>query len=123
MICPKCLGSGWRLYFVETVEGEEERAWELCSECREGDAFPSKEGGQASASSSLRSSQAIASPVARTSHAHSNGGEGSAAESCEALNRMRVTRPLNACRGSNGSYRPGSLEDTRNSPKCCNKEV
>ena len=56
MICPKCLGCGWRLYFVETVEGEEERAWELCSECREGDAFPSKEGGQASASSSLRSS-------------------------------------------------------------------
>jgi hypothetical protein len=54
MICPGCLGCGWRHYFVETVEGEEERAWELCSECREGDAFPSKEGGQASAPSSPR---------------------------------------------------------------------
>jgi len=43
-------------YFVETVEGEEERAWELCPECRGGDAFPSREGGQASASSSPRSS-------------------------------------------------------------------
>jgi hypothetical protein len=56
MICPECLGCGWRPYFVETVEGEEERAWELCPECRGGDAFPSKEGGQAPTSSSLRSS-------------------------------------------------------------------
>jgi hypothetical protein len=56
MICPKCLGCGWRPYFVETVEGEEERAWELCPECREGDAFPSKEARQATASSSPRSS-------------------------------------------------------------------
>jgi hypothetical protein len=45
MICPKCLGCGWRLYLVETVEGEEERAWELCPECAGGDAFPPKEGG------------------------------------------------------------------------------
>jgi hypothetical protein len=43
-------------YFVETLEGEEERAWELCPECGDGDAFRSKEGGQASASSSPRSS-------------------------------------------------------------------
>ena len=56
MICPECLGCGWRSYLVETVEGGEERAWELCPECGGGDAFPSKEGGQASASSSLRSS-------------------------------------------------------------------
>ena len=69
MICPGCLGCGWRPYFVETVEGEEERAWELCPECRGGDAFPSREGGQASASISPRSSYAIASPVAATSHA------------------------------------------------------
>jgi uncharacterized protein YbbK (DUF523 family) len=40
MICPGCLGCGWRSYFVETVEGEEERAWKLCPECGGGDAFP-----------------------------------------------------------------------------------
>ena len=102
MICPKCLGCGWKPYFVETVEGEEERAWELCPECSEGDAFPSREDEQASAPSSPKSSWAIASPVPTTSHAHSNGGEGSAAESCETLNGirvigMRVTRPRNAC--------------------------
>ena len=56
MICPECLGCGWRPYFVETLEGEEERAWELCLECGGGDAFPSKEGGQAPTSSSLSSS-------------------------------------------------------------------
>ena len=66
MICPKCLGCGWGPYFVETVEGEEERAWELCPECREGDVFPSKEARQASASSSRESSQAITSPFATT---------------------------------------------------------
>jgi hypothetical protein len=41
---------------VETVEGGEERAWELCPECGGRDAFPSKESGQASASSSPRPS-------------------------------------------------------------------
>jgi hypothetical protein len=56
MICPECLGCGWRLYFVETIAGEAERAWELCPECREGDAFPSREDGQAPASSSPMSS-------------------------------------------------------------------
>jgi hypothetical protein len=35
MICPECLGCGWRPYFVETVEDEVERAWELCPECGE----------------------------------------------------------------------------------------
>jgi hypothetical protein len=44
MICPGCPGCGWRTYFVETVEGEEELAWELCPECGGGDAFPLKEG-------------------------------------------------------------------------------
>ena len=34
MICPECLGCGWRPYFVETLEGEEERAWELCHDRR-----------------------------------------------------------------------------------------
>jgi hypothetical protein len=47
MSCPGCLGCGWRPYVVETVESEEERAWELCPECQGGDAFPSEEGGQA----------------------------------------------------------------------------
>ena len=42
--CPECGGTGWRLYRVETVEGEEEWAWELCPECGGGDAFPPKEG-------------------------------------------------------------------------------
>jgi hypothetical protein len=56
MISPECLGCGWRPYFVETLEGEEEQAWELCLECGDGDAFPSKEGGQAPTSSSLSSS-------------------------------------------------------------------
>jgi hypothetical protein len=56
MICLECLGCGWRSYFVETVEGGEERAWELCPECWGGDAFPSKESGQAPTSSSLSSS-------------------------------------------------------------------
>ena len=55
MICPEYLGCGWMPYFVETVEGEE-RAWELCQECGGAEAFPSKEGGQVSASSSPRSS-------------------------------------------------------------------
>jgi hypothetical protein len=32
-VCPECFGRGWRLYRVETVEGEEEWAWELCPEC------------------------------------------------------------------------------------------
>jgi hypothetical protein len=41
---------------VETVEGEDERAWELCPECKGGDAFPPKEREAAQASSSLRSS-------------------------------------------------------------------
>ena len=45
MICPKCLGCGWRPYFGETLEGEEERAWELCPEYGGRDAFHSKEGG------------------------------------------------------------------------------
>src|SRR5215217_5280029 len=40
MICPGCSGCGWRPHFVETVDGETERAWELCSECKVGDAFP-----------------------------------------------------------------------------------
>jgi hypothetical protein len=40
MICPGCPGCGWRPYFVETGEGEEELAWELCPECGGGDAFP-----------------------------------------------------------------------------------
>lgn len=31
--CPECLGCGWRPYCVETVEGGEEWAWELCPEC------------------------------------------------------------------------------------------
>ena len=56
MICSECLGCGWRPYMVETVEDDEERAWDLCPECRGGDAFPSKEGEAAQASSSLRSS-------------------------------------------------------------------
>jgi hypothetical protein len=56
MICPECLGCGWRPYFVETLEGEEERAWELCSECGDGVVFPSEEDGQALTSSSRRSS-------------------------------------------------------------------
>jgi DnaJ-class molecular chaperone len=43
-VCPECGGSGWRLYSVETVDGEEEWAWELCPECEGGDAFPSREG-------------------------------------------------------------------------------
>jgi hypothetical protein len=64
MICPECLGCGWRPYVVATVEDEVERAWELCLECKGGDAFPPKEDGQASAPSSLRSSWAIMSPVA-----------------------------------------------------------
>ena len=41
--CPECGGSGWRLYPVETIEGEAEWAWELCPECKSGDAFPPKE--------------------------------------------------------------------------------
>jgi hypothetical protein len=56
MICPECLRCGWRPYFVETVEDEVERAWELCPECGGGEAFPSEEGGQPSAPSSLSSS-------------------------------------------------------------------
>ena len=44
VVCPECFGRGWRLYRVETVEGEEEWAWELCPECEGGDAFPPKEG-------------------------------------------------------------------------------
>ena len=43
--CLECGGSGWRLYTVETVEGQEEWAWELCPECGGGDAFPPEEGG------------------------------------------------------------------------------
>jgi DnaJ-class molecular chaperone len=43
-VCPECGGSGSRLYSVETVDGEEEWAWELCPECEGGDAFPSREG-------------------------------------------------------------------------------
>ncbi len=42
--CPECSGSGWVMYTVETVEGEEEWAWKLCPECVGGDAFPPKEG-------------------------------------------------------------------------------
>ena len=64
MICSECLGCGWRPYMVETVEDDEERAWELCPECKGGDAFPSKEGEAAQASSSLRSSSTITSYVA-----------------------------------------------------------
>jgi hypothetical protein len=79
MICPGYLGCGWRPYIVETVEGEEERAWELCPECG-WRRLPPKEGGQASAPSSPRSSKAIAFPVATTSHAYLKGGEGPAAE-------------------------------------------
>lgn len=45
VVCPECSDRGWRLYRVETVEGEEEWAWELCPECEGGDAFPPKEGG------------------------------------------------------------------------------
>jgi hypothetical protein len=56
MICSECLGCGWRAYMVETVEGEDERAWELCPECKGGDAFPPKEREAAQASSSMRSS-------------------------------------------------------------------
>src|SRR5215210_2553797 len=41
-VCPECSGRGWRLYRVETIEGEEEWAWELCQECEGGDAFPPK---------------------------------------------------------------------------------
>jgi hypothetical protein len=44
MICPKCLGCGWRPYFVERVEDEEELAWELCPECKVGEAFPPRAG-------------------------------------------------------------------------------
>jgi hypothetical protein len=44
-VCPECSDRGWRLYRVETAEGEEEWAWELCPECEGGDAFPPKEGG------------------------------------------------------------------------------
>jgi hypothetical protein len=39
-VCLECGGSGWVMYMVETVEGEEEWAWSLCPECRGGDAFP-----------------------------------------------------------------------------------
>jgi hypothetical protein len=53
--CPECGGSGWRLYMVETVEGEEEWAWELCPECGGGDALPPKEGRAVGASSTSRS--------------------------------------------------------------------
>ena len=37
---PGCLRCGWRPYFVETVEGKVEWAWELCPRCEGGDAFP-----------------------------------------------------------------------------------
>ena len=40
LVCSECFGRGWRPYRVETVEGEVEWAWELCPECRGGDAFP-----------------------------------------------------------------------------------
>ncbi len=36
--CPECLDCGWRPYFVETVDGEQECAWELCPECKSEDA-------------------------------------------------------------------------------------
>jgi hypothetical protein len=75
-VCPECDGSGWRLYRVETVEGEEEWAWELCPECGGGDAFPPKEGRVGWAPSIPRSSCAITSPVAATGppqHACPNG--------------------------------------------------
>ena len=43
-VCPECFGCGWRPYFVETTEGEQEAAWELCPECGGGgDAFPPSE--------------------------------------------------------------------------------
>jgi hypothetical protein len=44
MNCPECLGCGWRPYFVETVEDEEELAWEPRPECKVGDAFPPRAG-------------------------------------------------------------------------------
>ncbi len=40
MICPECFGCGWRPYFVETVEGGEEAAWELCPDCKTGEPVP-----------------------------------------------------------------------------------
>ncbi len=43
IVCPECSGCGWRSYFVETVEGEQEMAWELCPECGGGQAFPPSE--------------------------------------------------------------------------------
>jgi hypothetical protein len=108
---------------VETVEGEEELAWELWPGVRGWRRLP-PEGGRA-AFSAEQPEVFVGDRVSGRydRHAYLNGGEGSSAESCEALNVMRVTRPRNACRGSYGSYRPGSLGDTRNSPKCCNKEV
>src|SRR5918995_4262369 len=39
LVCSEC-SRGWRLNRVETIEGEEEWAWELCPECEGGDAFP-----------------------------------------------------------------------------------
>jgi hypothetical protein len=56
MICPECLGCGWRPYFVETVEDEVGACLGAVPGVRGGEAFPSEEGGQPSAPSSLSSS-------------------------------------------------------------------
>jgi hypothetical protein len=40
ILCLECFECGWKPYFVETVEGNQEMAWELCPHCGSGQPFP-----------------------------------------------------------------------------------
>jgi len=72
ILCPECLGRGWKPYFVETVEGEEEMAWELCPDCGSGQPFPPLARGAGTSSAKAFLPQQLAEAVWSSSRSESS---------------------------------------------------